>query len=140
MVLVTGAMGYQYHSTRAVKISEVQARASRIAMLLLEGWKGQQGDMSYNPVDMLSGEIVIQTSDDGFTVPDNSSGVPLDLLGTYEIFYGNHYYYATLAYEAASVTEPMLLNVTIAWRANYTQGEIAETDSFVRYSTFLVND
>ncbi|MHC4525778.1 MAG: type IV pilus modification PilV family protein, partial [Planctomycetota bacterium] len=49
MILATGAMGYQYASTRDVKVSEVQASAARIGMLLLESWKGQQGDTSFDP-------------------------------------------------------------------------------------------
>ena len=57
MVLVTGAMGYQYHSTRNVKISEVQATASRIAMLHLESWKGQQGDLAFDPVDVFDSQF-----------------------------------------------------------------------------------
>ncbi|MHC4287098.1 MAG: type IV pilus modification PilV family protein, partial [Planctomycetota bacterium] len=83
MVLVTGAMGYQYNSTRDVKISEVQAAASRIAMLLLEGWKGQQGNTSFDPVDVFSDELSIQTSTSDPGVPDNSGGAPLTLLGSY---------------------------------------------------------
>jgi prepilin-type N-terminal cleavage/methylation domain-containing protein len=137
MVLVTGAMGYQYNSTRDVKISEVQATASRIAMLLLEGWKGQQGDMSFDPVDMLGDEMSIQTSTWGPDVPNNSNGVPLTLLNFYEIIINDIYYYATLSYEDASASEPMLLNATVAWRRDYRQNELEGDESFVQYSTFL---
>ena len=139
MVLVTGAMGYQYNSTRDVKISEVQAAASRIAMLLLEGWKGQQGNTSFDPVDVFSDELSIQTSTSGPDVPDNSGGAPLTLLDSYEIVVRGVYYYVTLSYEGASALEPMLLNVTVAWRRDYTQGELEGDERFVRYSTFLVS-
>jgi prepilin-type N-terminal cleavage/methylation domain-containing protein len=139
MVLATGAMGYQYNSTRDVKISEVQAAASRIAMLLLEGWKGQQGDTAFDPVDIFGDEMAIQTSASGPDVPDNSGGVPLTLLDSYEIVVRGVNYYVTLSYEEASASEPMLLNVTVAWRRDYTQGVLEGDERFVRYSTFLVS-
>ena len=139
MVLVTGAMGYQYNSTRDVKISEVQAAASRIAMLLLEGWKGQQGDTAFDSVDVFGDELSIQISASGPDVPDNSGGVPLTLLDTYKIAVGGVHYYATLSYEEASASEPMLLNATVAWRRDYTQDELEGDERFVRYSTFLVS-
>ena len=139
MILVTGAMGYQYNSTRDVKISEVQAAATRIAMLLLESWKGQQGDTSFDPVDVFDSEITIQTSTIGPGVPDNSIGVPLTKLGSYEIVFRGVYYFVTLSYDEPSVLEPMLLNATVAWRGDYTQGELEGNERFIRYSTFLVS-
>jgi prepilin-type N-terminal cleavage/methylation domain-containing protein len=139
MVLVTGAMGYQYNSTRDVKISEVQATAGRLAMLLLEGWKGQLGDVSFDPVAAFSNEITIQTTTNGPDVPDNSESVPLTPLDSYEIVFRNVYYYVTLSYEAASASEPMLMNATVAWRRDYTQDTLEGNERFVRYSTFLMS-
>ena len=139
MVLVTGAMGYQYNSTRDVMISEVQAAASRIAMLLLEGWKGQQGDMAFDPVEVFGDEMTIQTSTFGPDAPDNSAGVPLTTLDSYEVVLRGVYYFVTLSYEEKSASEPMLLNATVAWRGDYTQDELEGDERFVRYSTFLVS-
>jgi prepilin-type N-terminal cleavage/methylation domain-containing protein len=139
MVLVTGAMGYQYNSTRDVKISEVQATASRIAMLLLEGWKGQQGDTSFDPVVMFGSEMSIQTSTIGPDVPDNSIGIPLTPLDSYEIVFRGVYYFVTLSYDVSSASKPMLLNATVVWRDDYQQGELEGGERFVRYSTFLVS-
>ena len=139
MILVTGAMGYQYASTRDVKISEVQASAARIGMLLLESWKGQQGDTSFDPVDTFNSEMTIQTSTIGPDVPDGSTGAPLVKLGSYEIILKNVHYYVTLSYDEASTLEPMILNATITWRRDYGQGELQGDELFVRYSTFLVS-
>jgi type II secretory pathway pseudopilin PulG len=139
MILVTGAMGYQYMSTRDVKISEVQAGAGRVAMLLLEGWKGQQGDTAYDPVSVFTGEMTIQSSATGPGVPDNAVGAPLSLLGSYEVLLSNVYYYVTLSYENASASEPMLLNATVTWMSDYSQGVLSGDEPFVRYSTFLVS-
>jgi prepilin-type N-terminal cleavage/methylation domain-containing protein len=139
MILVTGAMGYQYASTRDVKISEVQASAARIGMLLLESWKGQQGDLSFDPVDVFDSEVTIQTSMIGPDVPNNSTGAPLVKLGSYEIILNNIHYYVTLSYDTESTLEPMILNATITWRRDYGQGDLAGDELFVRYSTFLVS-
>ena len=139
MVLATGAMGYQYHSTRDVKISEVQATAARIAMLLLEAWKGQQGDTTFDPTDVFGSEMSVQTSMIGPDVPTNSMGVSLTRLGAYEVVLRGVHYYVALSYEDPSALEPMLLNATIGWRNNYTQGELEGTEQLVRYSTFLVS-
>ena len=138
MVLVTGAMGYQYNSTRDVKISEVQATASRIAMLLLEGWKGQQGDTAFDPVAVFGDEMAIQTASSP-GAPDKSSGVPLTILNSYEVVLQGVYYFVTLSYEEPSASEPMLLNATVAWRGDYTQDKLEGDERFVRYSTFLVS-
>ena len=139
MVLATGAMGYQYNSSRDVKISEVQSSAARIAMLLLEGWKGQQGDTAFDPVAAFGDEMTIQTTTLGPDAPDNSFGVPLTPLDSYEVVLRAVYYFVTLSYEEQSASEPMLLNATVAWRSDYTQGELEGDERFVRYSTFLVS-
>ena len=139
MVLATGAMGYQYHSTRDVKISEVQATAARVAMLLLEAWKGQQGDTTFDPTDVFGSEMSVQTSMIGPDIPTNSMGVALTTLGSYEVVVRSVHYYVALSYEDPSALEPMLLNATIGWRNNYTQGELEGDERFVRYSTFLVS-
>ena len=139
MVLATGAMGYQYHSTRDVKISEVQATAARVAMLLLEAWKGQQGDTTFDPTDVFGSEMSVQTSMIGPDIPTNSMGVALTTLGSYEVVVRSVHYYVALSYEDPSALEPMLLNATIGWRNNYTQGALEGNERLVRYSTFLVS-
>lgn len=139
MILATGALGYQYASTRDVKISEVQTAAGRIGMLLLEAWKGRQGDTVFDPVEVFGGELTIQTTTAGPPVPDNAGGMPLTLLGTYEIVMGRVYYYVTLSYEEQTASEPVLLNATIAWKGDYSQGELEGDERFIRYSTYLIS-
>lgn len=139
MILATGAMGYQYASVRDVKVSEVQASAARIGMLLLESWKGQQGDTSFDPAEVFNSEMTIQTSAIGPDVPDNSAGTPLNKLGSYETVLHNVHYYITLSYENESALEPMLLNAAITWRRDYGQGDLTGDELFVRYSTFLIS-
>ncbi|MEN8126838.1 MAG: prepilin-type N-terminal cleavage/methylation domain-containing protein [Planctomycetota bacterium] len=139
MVLATGTMGYQYHSMRNVKVSEVQAAASRVAMLLLEGWKGQQGSTRFDPAAVFGGEIVIQTTASGPDAPNNLAGVPLTHLDFYKVIFQHVHYFVTLSYEMPSGSEPMLLNATVAWRRDYAQGEFEGSEPFVRYSAFTAH-
>ncbi|MCI0498832.1 MAG: hypothetical protein L0Y36_04000 [Planctomycetales bacterium] len=140
MVLATGAMGYQYFSARDVKHSEVQTSAAQIAMLLLESWKGAQGDAAFNPLNEFAGQLDIQTAEAGPSSPENMSGIPLTPLGFYTVRMQGVHYYLTPAWDAPSISEPMLLNVTIAWRRDYAQGRLSGDEPFVRYSTFFVQN
>ena len=85
MILATGAMGYQFLSTRDVKLSEVQATASRMSLLMLESWKGRQGVTTFDPVEEFGTELTIQTSADGPDVPLDGSGSSMTLLGNYRV-------------------------------------------------------
>ena len=140
MVLATGAMGYQYYSVRDVRLSEIQTTAARISMLLLEGWKGDGGVSDFDPVSVFSSEITIDTSATGPTIPEDGDGMSMTLLDYYEIEVEEVYYYMTLSWSAASSQEPRVLNATIAWRPDYTQGTLQGDEAFVQYSTFCVDD
>ena len=137
MVLVTGVMGYQYRSTYDVKLSEIQMNAARISMLLLEGWKGDQGHADFDPVSEFDSEITITDSTFGPEVPVDKDGMALTLLGYYEIEAEGAYYYATLSWSDASSLEPKVLNVTTAWKMDYSKGALQGDEAFVRYSTFF---
>jgi len=136
MVLATGAMGYQYASTRDVKVSEVQAGATRIAALLLESWKGQQGDTDFDPVDIFGDTMIIQASGTGPDVPDGTSLIPL---GSYEIALSSTYYYTTLSYAQQTDSEPMLLNAVVTWLRDYGQGTLSGQEASVCHSTYAVS-
>ena len=140
MVLATGAMGYQYYSARDVRFSEVQTTAARIAMLLLEGWKGDEGASDFDPVSVFSSEITIDTATTDPSVPEDGDGMTMTLLDYYEIDVEEVYYYVTLSWGPASSQEPRVLNATVAWRSDYTQGTFQGDEAFVQYSTFSVND
>jgi hypothetical protein len=139
MVLATGAMGYQYASTRDVITSEVQAGATRLAMLLLESWKGQGGDIGFDPVLEFGSDINIQSGSGGPAVPNNSVNSPMSLLDYYEAELNGRYYYVTLSYENETSSEPMILNTAVAWTSDFSQGVLSGDDPFVRYSTYLVS-
>ena len=47
-IAVVGAAGYRYHSALNARRANVQITAARIALLMLESWKGQGGYSGYS--------------------------------------------------------------------------------------------
>ena len=139
MVLVTGAMGYQYYSAADVKISEVKATAARVSMLLLEGWKGDQGAGDFDPVSLFSSQLNITKSTVGPDAPPNESGMNFTVLGKYRVQVNDIYYYITLSSDAASSFEPLTLNIQTTWRSDYGNGTLDGDEDAVQYSTFYVD-
>ena len=108
-------------------------------MLLLESWKGRQEAITFDPVDVFSGTITIQTSDAGPAVPDTTSGSTMTLLGSYEVVLSDVTYYVTLSYHPETDSEPMTLNATVTWRRDYSQAALQGNEQFVRFSSYLVS-
>jgi len=61
VVGVLGAMMFRYGSALEARKADIQVGAGRVALLILEGWKGAIGSTTYNPkTDIsLSGNISI---------------------------------------------------------------------------------
>lgn len=136
LVVVTGIMGYRYYSALDAKKAEVRVVSGRISLLLLEGWKGTGGATDYDPELIFASEFPISTSVVGPAVPTDFSGTLFNLLNSYEIIIDNVYYYTTLAYLDETITEPQTLNICTAWRHDYQQGTISDTDKSVRLTTY----
>lgn len=49
VVGILGAMMYRYHSALDARRADIQVGAGRVALLILEGWKGAAGDLAYDP-------------------------------------------------------------------------------------------
>lgn len=136
MIVVTGIMSYRYYSALDAKKAEVRATAGRISLLLLEGWKGLQGDTAYDPEVMFSSQIAISETVDGPELPTDFSGVLFNLLGYYETVVDGVYYYSTLAYRDETASEPQILNIATVWRHDYSEGIVSETDKSVKLTTY----
>jgi type II secretory pathway pseudopilin PulG len=136
MVLVNGVLGYQYFSTRDVRLSEVQASASRLALLLLESWKGSSGAAGYDPVSQFGSELSIESIAQGPAVPEEDAGFTKH--GSYGVQMEGTYFYVTLSNADAAETLPAILNAAVAWRKDYAAGELAGDESTVRFSCFVI--
>lgn len=136
LVVVTGIMAYRYYSAIDAKKAEVRAVAGRLSLLLLEAWKGAGGDTAYDPEMIFESEFPISMTVYGPDVPTDFSGTPFSLLGSYEIIMNDVYYYTTLAYLDETSTEPQTLNICTAWRHDYQQNPVSDTDERVRLTTY----
>lgn len=136
MVLVNGVLGYQYFSTRDVRLSEVQATASRVALLLLESWKGSHGTAGFNPVSQFDSELSIESIAQGPAVPEDEAGFTKH--GSYGVQMEGTYFYVTLSNADTAETHPAILNAAVAWRKDYAAGELTGDESTVRFSCFVI--
>lgn len=136
MVLVNGVLGYQYFSTRDVRLSEVQASASRLGLLLLESWKGSGGIGTFDPLAEFSSELTMETLAEGPDVPEDEGAVFVKL-GSYGVQMENTYFFITLSKAEATEQEPAILSAVIAWKKDYSSGELDGTESAVRFSSFV---
>lgn len=134
MILVNGVLGYQYFSTRDVRLSEVQASASRLALLMLESWKGSGGAGTFDPVTQFASELNIAAIEGGPACPDEA----FTELGSYGVQMENTYFFVTLSWADASEEEPRALNAAIVWRNDYAAGTLNGTEHPVRLSCFAV--
>ena len=65
IVAILGAMMYRYHSALNARRADVQMGATRIGLLILEGWKGSMGSEDYDPSTLFSSISGITISDEG---------------------------------------------------------------------------
>ena len=62
-IAVIGAAGYRYHSALNARKANVQITAARIALLMLESWKGQGGYSGYSKYGLEEGTDPLDPND-----------------------------------------------------------------------------
>ena len=105
MVAGIASIGYRYSVSLDTCKAEDQISASRLGMMLLEGWKGWAGNSDFAPEVSYGSVLNISAASSGLNV---ASG--FDILNHYTIVSDGVSYYAVL-----SSTEPKMLNVQITW-------------------------
>jgi Tfp pilus assembly protein PilE len=122
--IVIGTAGYRYYSALDAKKAEKEAAAAKIALLLNEGWRGLQGDVSSTTADTT---VPSWGSSSDITITKINSGAPdapsdCTVLGYYKIVSNRVNYYATMSYKLPA-TRPclMILNITVAWPIRITE-------------------
>lgn len=73
IVGVLGAVMYRYSSALHARRADVHAGAGRVALLILEGWKGAAGNPAYDPSDDIGLQVLNAT--DEITISSASGGV-----------------------------------------------------------------
>jgi len=137
LVVVIGALSFQYYCAVDAREADVRAGANRLALLMLEGWRGAGGRVPevgeqapFNPV----GEFRPILGDDN--IRDSSVGLPGlspgQELGRYRVVLNRVNYFVTLSYDDG---DPRTLSVTVSWSRNYKSEELSEHVRLVSLTT-----
>ena len=140
IVLASGALAYQYHSSIDVKKAEVQAAAGRLGLLILDAWKGQGVVGAFDPLTAFGSDLDVTAGPDG---PDADVGAytgTFTLLGYYHVLFNNVNYYVTLSYRPGSAVCPTVLSVAVAWLDKYSAGSVTDQNKVVRLTTYVDNE
>ena len=132
LVVIVGALSFQYYCAVDTREADVRAGANRLALMLLEGWRGSggrvDGTYAYNPIVEFGNLLDIEST----TFEMAGPGVAF---GLYKIDANRANYFATLRHVTNGV-DPRTLVVTVAWSASY-RAEIP--DEYVRHVTLTTN-
>ncbi len=134
-IVVVAALGARYVGVKQARRADAYNTAGRIALLLLEGWRSTGIHSAYDPVTRFSGQMTITDGASGPAAPTDLAFTTLNNT-SYHIVQDNVNYYATLAYVDETADDPAILHVTVGFRHQFEAGALAETDNFVRLTTY----
>ncbi|MFC1782851.1 hypothetical protein ACFL02_04605 [Planctomycetota bacterium] len=110
MVAGIASIGYRYSVSMDTCKAEDQISASRLGMMLLEGWKGWAGSSDFAPEVSYGSVLNISAAGSGL-----GGAHGFNILNHYKIVTDGVSYYAVLSSKEATATEPKMLNVQITW-------------------------
>ncbi len=102
-----------------------------MAILLCEGWSGQDGALAFDPVATIGTDLNI-TADTGPSAPADFT-----LLGSYKIVIEGFHYYATLSWTDID-SDIKALNVIVTWD-HYDRGTntLADANKSYQLTTYV---
>jgi hypothetical protein len=125
MVILIGVMNFQYYCALAAHKADVRACATRLGLLLLEGWKTQLGDvLTYDPRADFS--FIFSPAEFSAAISPIPGNPPILGGGTafryYTIMVDGVRYFVKLSYEDDDPAAPRrlrTLNVAVAWSRDF---------------------
>ncbi len=114
-IIILGTVGVQYRSSLDSQRAEVNANASRIALLLTEAWRGSGGNDTFDPVAEFGSDLTLQMGQ-GPLMPSG-----FILLGKYEVELESINYFVTLSYQDIN-SNLRSLNATVTWKQEGVTG------------------
>ena len=108
IVAISGAIQFRYHAAIQTRKANMRTAGSELALMLVETWRGVDGDETFDSIDHFSPALTI-TSSTGPAMP-----AAYDLLGSYAIQWSDYDYTATLS--SRDIGDGLkALNVIVAW-------------------------
>jgi len=114
LIALIGTSSFRYSAALDGRKAKAQTAAARIALMLCESWRGINGNVTFDPVQLCGSDLIIDTLDANLDTP-----LDFNLLGSYAIILEpkesyNINYYATMSWKDV---QPGLraLNVILAW-------------------------
>lgn len=134
LVVVIGALSFQYYCAVDAREADVRAGANRLALLMLEGWRGAGGRTPgerypFDPVEQF--ESIVPISGSSVGLPGLSQE-----LGRYRVVLNRVNYFITLSYLDTSGA-PRTLSATVAWSRNYKSEGLSQYVRFVALTTYV---
>lgn len=134
LVVVIGALSFQYYCAVDAREADVRAGANRLALLMLEGWRGTGGRVppdsyAFNPTEEFDSIVDISSSSVGL------AGLSQEL-GRYRVVLNRVNYFVTLSYQD-TLGAPRTLSVTVAWSRNYKSEALSQYVPSVALTTYV---
>ena len=116
MVIFIGVLSYLYFCAINARRADVQTKAGRLGVLLLEGWKTAEGRLDYDVVSQFN-RLPLDDFDNPGALPDVPA-LPNLLQGRcYRIDIDGVNYFVKLSYDDAVALR--MLNAAVAWNRDY---------------------
>ncbi|MBN1975638.1 MAG: prepilin-type N-terminal cleavage/methylation domain-containing protein [Sedimentisphaerales bacterium] len=120
LIVVIGAVGYMYATAVNAHLADMKATASRLGLLLIEGWRTQSGETDptkYNPkVDFDTNTLIQFEEFDEIASSGNPPGLSNDFKN-YRIKINGTQYFVKMSYQD-DANGKRELNVAVAWDRN----------------------
>jgi len=142
LAAVIGATRYRYYTALDARKAALYSEASRLALTMLEGWKGAGSEKDFDPFSDFANGYGVQFIDSLNIVSSSDGEPPAELpnpVGSYVITTDKARYFLTLSYEDEDENDdiPAALNVSARWaQRSYTQADFSDTDKSLSITTY----
>ncbi len=131
-IAVFGTASYRYYSTLDTQRAEMRLAATRLGLLFCESWRGDSGDVNYDPVTHLGGNLSITA----MAGPSQPGGYTL--IGGYRVVLNDRNYYVTLAYNDIN-SDMRALHVIVSWaQENRNDSVLADSDKSIQLTSYTL--
>lgn len=115
LIVVIGVMSYMYACAENARRADVRVSATRLGLLVMEGWKADSADITlFDPAQLACSEIAVDTSNTIMPVGGLS-----EFQASPKITVNGVSYFVKLTYD---LEQPQKMEVLVAWNPNnYSQ-------------------